>query len=86
MDLFEGTMLKDLSERGEQIMQCALLLFIGYIDQATTFAEGHGGGSGGSQMKWGRDDDEDDRAWARRCMIMAHKMIKSPQNSKKSKR
>lgn len=86
MDLFEGTMLKDLSERGEQIMQCALLLFIGYIDQATTFAEGHGGGSGGSQMKWGRDDDEDDISWAKRCMIMAHKMIKSSSNSKKNKR
>ena len=85
MDLFEDTLLKDLSERGEQIMQCALLLFAGYIDQASTFAQGSGGG-GGSNLKWGRDDDEDDRAWARRCMAMAHKMMKAPKSNKKSKR
>ena len=86
MDLFEGTLLKDLSEHGEQIMQCALLLFAGYVDQATTFAEGHGGGGSSSDMKWGRDNDEDDRAWARRCMMMAHKMIKPTQNNKKNQR
>lgn len=86
MDLFEGTMLKDLAEQGHQIMQCALLLFAGYVDQATTFAEGCGGGGGGSHMKWGRDDDEDDQAWARRCMMMAHKMIKSKSNTPKNKR
>lgn len=85
MDMFEDTMLKDLAEFGEQIMHCAILLFAGYVDQATTFAEGHGGG-GGSQMKWGRNDDEDDLAWARRCMMMAHKMLKKPQSNKKSKR
>lgn len=86
MDLFEDTMLKDLSEFGEQIMHCALLLFAGYVDQATTFAQGSGGGGSSSQMKWGRDDDEDDIAWARRCMIMAHKMIKTSPNNKKNKR
>lgn len=86
MDLFEDTLLKDLAEFGEQIMHCALLLFAGYVDQATTFAEGTGGGGSGSQMKWGRDDDEDDRAWARRCMIMAHKMIKASTSNQKSKR
>lgn len=86
MDLFEDTLLKDLSERGEQIMQCALFLFAGYLDQASTFAQSSGGGGGGSNLKWGRDDDEDDRAWARRCMAMAHKMMKAPQGNKKSKR
>lgn len=87
MDLFEGTMLKDLAEQGHHIMQCALLLFAGYVDQATTFAEGcGGGGGGGSHMKWGRDDDEDDQAWARRCMMMAHKMIKPQSNSPQKKR
>ena len=86
MDLFKDTILKDLAEFGEQIMHCALLLFAGYVDQATTFAEGCGGGGGGSQMKWGRDDDEDDIAWARRCMMMAHKMIKTPQGTPKNKR
>ena len=86
MDLFENTMLKDLAELGDKIMHCALLLFAGYVDQATTFAEGYGGGGGSSQMKWGRDDDEDDIAWARRCIMMAHNMIKKSPSSKKSKR
>ena len=57
-------------------MQCATMLFLGYIDQATTFAEGHGGGGGGSDVKWGRDDEEDNRQWARRCLAMAYKMMK----------
>lgn len=86
MDLFKDTMLKDLSESGEQIMHCALLLFAGYVDQATSFAQGSGGGGSNSQMKWGRNEDEDDRAWARRCMIMAHKMIKASSKNKKNMR
>lgn len=86
MDVFEDTMLKDLAESGDKIMHCALLLFAGYVDQATTFAEGSGGGGSSSHLKWGRDDDEDDLAWARRCMMMAHKMIKASPGNKKSKR
>lgn len=85
MDLFSDSLLNDLAERGEDIMHCALLLFAGYVDQATTFAEGHGGGGGGSDMKWGRDDDEDDRAWALRCMQMARRMLR-PQSSGRRKR
>ena len=54
-------MLKDLAELGDKIMHCALLLFAGYVDQATTFAEGCGGGGGGSQMKWGRDGTQYDK-------------------------
>ena len=34
------------------------LLFLGMVDDATTFAETRGGGGGGSDLKWGRDDDE----------------------------
>lgn len=30
------------------------------MDDATTFAEGHGGGGGGSDLPWGRKEDEDD--------------------------
>nr|WP_278451565.1 hypothetical protein [Parabacteroides johnsonii] len=42
------------------IMHCATLLFLGMVDDATTFAE-HVGRWGGSDLKWGRDDDEDNR-------------------------
>jgi len=85
MDLFENTLLKDLSEHGEDVMQCAMLLFAGYVDQATTFAEGSGGGSSNSQLKWGRDEDEDDRAWAHRCILMAHRMVKTGKGRKKQR-
>jgi predicted nucleic acid-binding Zn-ribbon protein len=85
MDLFENTLLKDLTENGEDIMQCAMLLFAGYVDKATTFAEGSSGGGSDSQLKWGRDEDEDDKAWARRCMLMAHRMVKTGKGKKKSR-
>ena len=39
-------------------MHCATMLFLGMVDDATTFAESHGGGGGGSDLKWGRDEDE----------------------------
>lgn len=55
------------------------------VDDATTFAETHGGGGGGSDLKWGRDEDEDNRAWARRCMRMASRMMR-PASGKKPKR
>ena len=74
--LFDDSTLQSISEKGNEVMQCATMLFLGYIDQATTFAEGHGGGGGGSDVKWGRDDDEDNRQWARRCLAMANKMMK----------
>ena len=64
---------------------CATLLFLGYVDDATTFAEGHGGGGSSSDLKWGRDDDEDERAWARRCMMKAARMMR-PSSGKRKKR
>lgn len=77
LDVFDGTLLADMATRGEQILECALLLFGGLMDKATDFAQGHGGGGGGgSSMPWGRKDDEDDRAWAMRCLRTAHKMMK----------
>jgi len=83
--VFDGSMLESIAENGSQILHCATLLFLGYIDQATTFAEGHGGGGGGSDVAWGRDDDEDNRQWARRCLAMANKMMK-PSGSRGRKR
>ena len=85
MQLFDGSLLQNIAERGTEIMHCATLLFLGMVDNATTFAEGHGGGGGGSDLKWGRDDDEDNRAWARRCMMMASRMMR-PVVGKKPKR
>ena len=74
--LFDGTLLKEVAERGEDIFKCAIYLFANYVDLATTFAESHGGGGGGSDLPWGRNEDEDDRAWARRCLMQASRMMK----------
>ena len=83
--LFDGTLVQSLSEQGAEVMHCATMLFLGMVDDATTFAETRGGGGGGSDLKWGRDDDEDNRAWALRCMKMASRMMR-PAIGKKSRR
>lgn len=83
--LFDGTLVQSLSEQGSEVMHCATMLFLGMVDDATTFAETRGGGGGGSDLKWGRDNDEDNRAWALRCMRMASRMMR-PAIGKKSKR
>jgi len=58
----------------EEIQHTALLLFAGYLDAATSMATSSDGGSdtGG----WGRDKDEDELEWARRCARMANSMCK----------
>lgn len=82
---FDGSLLQSLIEQGSEVMHCATLLFLGMVNDATTFAETHGGGGGKSDLKWGRDEDEDNRAWARRCMMMASRMMR-PASGKKQKR
>ena len=72
----DDSLLQDVTEQGEDIIKCAIFLYANLVDQATNFAKGHGGGGGGSDLPWGRKEDEDDRAWARRCLIMAHRMMK----------
>ena len=83
--LFDDTLLKDVAERGEDIFKCAIYLFANYVDLATTFAESHGGGGGDSDLPWGRKEDEDDRAWARRCLMQASRMMK-PKGGKNVRR
>jgi hypothetical protein len=54
-----------------------MLLFAGYIDAATSMSESCGGGGGSApESGWGKKDDEDERAYARRCLQMAHSMYK----------
>ena len=55
----------------------AMLLFAGYIDAATSMSESCGGGGGSTpESDWGKKDDEDERMFARRCLLMAHSMYK----------
>lgn len=84
-EAFDDSLLQSLAERGAEVMHCATLLFLGFIDDATTFAESHGGGGTTSNLPWGRDDDDDERAWARRCLSRAARLLR-PSAAKKNKR
>ena len=50
----------------ENVLNVAVLLFMNYVDAATTVSESCGGG-GSTPSNWGKDKDEDERDWARRC-------------------
>ena len=80
---FEGSYLEYLADRGNEMLHCGVLLFAQLVNDATTFAETHGGGGGGSDLKWGRDEDEDDRLWARRCVAMANRMMRPARHGRK---
>lgn len=83
--LFDNSLLSSIAGRGQEVIHCATMLFLGMVDDATTFAETRGGGGGGAKSGWGRDEDEDNRAWAHRCMRMAKRMMR-PSVGKKPKR
>ena len=61
----------------ENVAYTAMLLFAGYIDAATSMSESCGGGGGSTlESGWGKKDDENERMFARRCLLMAHSMYK----------
>ena len=61
----------------KDVSRVAILLFVGYIDAATSMSESCGGGGGSAPSSgWGKDNDEDERQYARRCLKMAHSMCK----------
>lgn len=73
--VFDDEFLMALSEKPTEILKCAMYLFAGYVDGAIQFAKGSGGGGAGSELPWGRDQNEDDRHFAYRCMMRAHRML-----------
>lgn len=66
---------REMAVDAENIINTAAMLFFGYIQDATTYAESFGGGGGAPSSGWGRGYDDDDE-WARRCMIEAKRMSK----------
>ena len=77
-DTFEGfddSLLQDMSRRGMKIITCAALLSMEMVDQATNFAENCGGGGGHGSGDWGKDPEEDDRQWLRRCLERSRQML-----------
>jgi len=59
----------------ENVLNVAMLLFMNYVDAATTVSESCGGG-GSTPSNWGKDKDEDEREWARRCAQLANWLCK----------
>ena len=72
----DGDFLTAIAEQPNEILKCAMYLFLGYLDGATQFAQSCGGGGTSSDHPWGRNPDEDDRRFAYRCMMQAHKMLR----------
>ena len=50
--LFDGSFAMDFINHGDKIIYCAMYLYIGYINEATNFAESQGGG-GSDTKNWG---------------------------------
>lgn len=64
--LFDDSFAMDFINYGDKIIYCAMYLYIGYVNEATNFAESQGGG-GSDTKDWGREKDEDEIEWIRRC-------------------
>jgi hypothetical protein len=73
--LFDDSFAMDFINYGDKIIYCAMYLYVGYINEATNFAESQGGG-GSDTKDWGREKDEDEIEWIRRCLQQATKMMK----------
>ena len=80
---FDGEFITAMAEKPNEILKCAMYLFLGYLDGASQFAQTCGGGGSSSDLPWGRDPNEDARKFAYRCMMQAHKMLK-PANPKRN--
>ena len=75
----DGEFLTAIATRPNEILKCAMYLFLGYLDGATQFSQSCGGGGTSSDLPWERNPDEDDRRFAYRCMMQAHRMMKPSQ-------
>ena len=73
-EIIEDSGYIDLTENSENIINCALLLALEYIHEATSYAESCGGG-GSPSSGWGREKDDDDERWWMRCITQSIAMI-----------
>lgn len=68
----------------DSTFKVAAMLFIGYVDAATSMSESIGGGGSSCTSGWGKKDD-DEEEWARKCARQAVKMCK-PQMVKQTEK
>lgn len=74
-EILDESGFNDLTTNIDNVINCAMLLVLGYIREATTYAQSCGGGSSPG-TGWGRDKDEDDEHWWRRCIAQSAAMIR----------
>ena len=72
----------DLTTNTDNVINCAMLLVLGYIREATTYAQSCGGNSSPG-TGWGRDKDEDDEHWWRRCIAQSAAMMRPATHKRK---
>ena len=64
-----------LTDNAAGVINCALLLSLNCIREATAYAESNGG-STVNNAGWSRDKDEDDQQWWRRCIARSAAMMR----------
>ena len=63
----------------EHVLQTSMLLFAGFVDGATTIADNCGGAGSSATDDWGKKKpDEDDMAFAKRCLERARQLHTRP--------
>lgn len=75
-NILEESGFTELTEKGNHVINCAMLLALRYVQEATHYAESVGGG-GSPGTGWGKDKDEDDERWWRRCIAQSSAMIRN---------
>lgn len=81
-EILDGSGYNDLTTNTDNVINCAMLLVLGYIREATTYAQSCGGSSSPS-TGWGRDKDEDDEHWWRRCIAQSAAMMRPAMHKRK---
>ena len=85
LESLDGSVVMQVAERGETITRVAMLLFVGAMGEAMACAQSSGGGGGNPGSGWGKKDDEDDKAWARRCVEAATRMTRPLKKIRKNR-
>ena len=81
-EILDDSGYNDLTTNTDNIINCAMLLVLGYIREATTYAQSCGGSSSPG-TGWGRDKGEDDEHWWRRCIAQSAAMMRPATHKRK---
>ena len=74
-EVLERSGYAELTSNSQCVINCAMLLALRYIDEATNYAESCGGG-GSPGAGWGKDKDDDDERWWMRCIAQSAAMLR----------